>query len=101
MKYVFTVLLIQSASSDFMCLTVRSRRKGVALKYCPTIFWIRQMIPDPGHSGAGSMETLARTAITRDLEEMKDKGMSRAEIWDVAAARNPDNFIPAGGRFPG
>jgi hypothetical protein len=40
-------------------------------------------------------------SITRDLEAMKDKGMSRAEIWDVAAARNPDNMIPAGGSFLG
>ena len=44
---------------------------------------------------------ISKTAITRDLEEMKDKGMSRAEIWDVAAARNADNFIPAGGAFLG
>ena len=44
---------------------------------------------------------ISKTAITRDLEEMKDKGMSRAEIWDVAAARNADNFIPAGSAFLG
>lgn len=43
----------------------------------------------------------SRESITRDLKEMKDKGMSRAEIWDVAAINNPDNYIPAGGSFMG
>jgi len=40
------------------------------------------------------------TSITRDLEAMKSKGINRAEIWDVAAVRNPV-FIPAGGGFLG
>jgi alpha-L-rhamnosidase len=40
------------------------------------------------------------TAITRDLEAMKSKGINRAEIWDVAAIRNP-SFIPAGAEFLG
>ncbi len=39
-------------------------------------------------------------SITRDLEEMKSKGMNRAEIWDVAAVNNP-SFIPAKGAFLG
>ncbi|MDF1561288.1 MAG: glycosyl hydrolase [Bacteroidales bacterium] len=42
---------------------------------------------------------MSKEAITRDLREMSEKGMSRAEIWDVAAAYNPDNFIPAGPAF--
>ena len=45
----------------------------------------------------GNMST---TSITRDLEAMKSKGMNRAEIWDVAAIRNP-SFIPAGAEFLG
>jgi len=59
--------------------------------------------PDTSKPGAfwcwlnGNMST---TAITRDLEAMKSKGINRAEIWDVAAVRDPD-FIPAGGPFLG
>ncbi len=45
----------------------------------------------------GNMTT---TSITRDLEAMKSKGMNRAEIWDVAAVKNP-SFIPAGAEFLG
>lgn len=39
-------------------------------------------------------------SISRDLEAMKSKGINRAEIWDVAAVKNP-SFIPAGGKFLG
>lgn len=37
--------------------------------------------------------------LTRELEEMKAKGMSGAEIWDVGAVHNPDDYIPAGPAF--
>ncbi len=43
---------------------------------------------------------MSATSITRDLEAMKAKGINRAEIWDVAAVKNP-SFIPAGGEFLG
>ncbi len=42
---------------------------------------------------------MTKEAISRDLREMSEKGMGRAEIWDVAAANNKDNFIPAGPAF--
>lgn len=45
----------------------------------------------------GNMST---TSITRDLEAMKSKGINRAEIWDVAAIKDP-SLIPAGGAFLG
>lgn len=42
---------------------------------------------------------MTREGISRDLREMSEKGMGRAEIWDVAAINNPDNYIPAGPEF--
>ena len=42
---------------------------------------------------------MSRETISRDLREMSEKGMGRAEIWDVAAVNNPDNYIPAGPAF--
>jgi hypothetical protein len=42
---------------------------------------------------------MTREAISRDLREMSEKGMGRAEIWDVAAVNNPDDYIPAGPAF--
>ncbi len=43
---------------------------------------------------------MSNGSITRDLEAMKSKGINRAEIWDVAAIKDP-SFIPAGGEFLG
>ena len=42
---------------------------------------------------------MSKKAISYDLKEMSDKGMGRAEIWDVAAVNNPGNYIPAGPAF--
>ena len=39
--------------------------------------------------------------ITYELEEMKAKGMSGAEIWDVRSNADPDKMIPAGPAFLG
>jgi hypothetical protein len=41
---------------------------------------------------------MSRASITRDLEEMKAKGINRADLWDVAAISNPE-MIPAGPQF--
>ncbi|MDR2038479.1 MAG: hypothetical protein LBQ60_11210 [Bacteroidales bacterium] len=43
---------------------------------------------------------MTKEGITRDLEAMKSKGMNGAEIWDVAAIRQP-GLIPAGESFMG
>ncbi|MEE4117249.1 MAG: glycosyl hydrolase [Marinilabiliaceae bacterium] len=42
---------------------------------------------------------ISKKAISYDLKEMSEKGMGRAEIWDVAAVNNPGNYIPAGPAF--
>lgn len=39
--------------------------------------------------------------ITRELEEMKAKGMRGGIIWDVGSIRDPEKIIPAGPRFLG
>ncbi|AQT67811.1 F5/8 type C domain protein [Anaerohalosphaera lusitana] len=55
----------------------------------PGAFW-------PWLNGSFSLER-----ITYELEEMKDKGMSGADIWDVKAHGDPDNMIPVGPEFLG
>ncbi|MDD2598662.1 MAG: glycosyl hydrolase [Kiritimatiellae bacterium] len=44
---------------------------------------------------------ITREQITRDLEAMKQGGMRGAEIWDVAAAADPDRRVPGGPAFLG
>lgn len=39
--------------------------------------------------------------ITRELEEMKAKGMRGAIIWDLGAIIDPDDIVPEGPRFLG
>jgi len=39
--------------------------------------------------------------MTRELQEMKDKGMSGAEIWDVKCLKNESGAVPAGPPFLG
>ena len=39
--------------------------------------------------------------ITHELEEMKDKGMSGAEIWDVLCLNNRSGAVPTGPAFLG
>jgi len=42
-----------------------------------------------------------RKQITRELEEMKAKGMRGGIIWDVGSIKDPDKIIPAGPQFLG
>ena len=42
-----------------------------------------------------------RQQITRELEEMKDKGMRGAIIWDMGALKDPEGIIPVGPPFLG
>jgi hypothetical protein len=42
---------------------------------------------------------VTRASITYDLEEMQDKGIGRAEIWDVALRDDPDGEYGVGPAF--
>jgi hypothetical protein len=42
-----------------------------------------------------------RDQLTRELEEMKAKGLAGAIIWDVGSLRDPGKIIPAGPAFLG
>jgi len=42
-----------------------------------------------------------RDQLTRELEEMKAKGLAGAIIWDVGSLRDPKKIIPAGPAFLG
>ena len=44
---------------------------------------------------------VTNSSITYDLQEMKNKGMGRAEIWDVAAINNPNGAYGKGPQFLG
>ena len=42
-----------------------------------------------------------RDQLTRELEEMRDKGLRGPILWDVASIRDPKETVPAGPAFFG
>lgn len=44
---------------------------------------------------------VTNASLTRDLEEMKEKGMGRAEIWDVSLRNDPEGVFGVGPPFLG
>ncbi len=66
----------------------------------------QEFVDPPTHSRAGAFwcwlnGNMTKERITSDLEDMKAKGMSGAEIWDVKAHRDPDGVVPTGSAFMG
>ncbi|MGQ9800624.1 MAG: glycosyl hydrolase [Candidatus Saccharicenans sp.] len=55
----------------------------------------------PGCYWAWLNGSITEEQITRDLEEMAWSGLRGGEIWDVAAAADPDGRVPAGPAFLG
>ena len=55
----------------------------------------------PGAFWAWLNGDVTKASITADLEEMKAKGMARAEIWDVEARNNTDGAFGIGPAFLG
>jgi len=97
MKYLILLLLIvgcsnpenhESPTNDLTIQQLSDEFTNPPLAYRPGAFWCWLN---------GNMSI---ASITRDLQEMKSKGINRAEIWDVAAVKDPA-FIHAGGAFLG
>ena len=55
----------------------------------------------PGCFWAWLNGSITKEQISRDLEAMERGGMRGGEIWDVAAAADPDGRVPAGPAFLG
>ena len=90
-KVKFLLTVIVSAFLLFQCTVPKNEMSedfnNPSGQYRPGAFW------------CWLNGNMTREGISRDLREMSEKGMGRAEIWDVAAINNPDNYIPAGPSF--
>jgi hypothetical protein len=62
-------------------------------------FVVPPMSSRPGAYWCWLNGDVTKASITFDLEEMKDKGMGRAEIWDVALRNDPDGIFGVGPAF--
>ena len=67
----------------------------------PAVFHAPPLNARPGSFWDWLNGSITREQITRDWEAMKAGGMRGGEIWDVAAAADPDGRVPAGPAFLG
>lgn len=67
----------------------------------PSVFSNPPIEARPGCYWAWLNGSITEEQITRDLEAMARGGLRGGEIWDVAAAADPDGRVPAGPAFLG
>jgi hypothetical protein len=67
----------------------------------PSIFADPPVEVRPGCFWAWLNGSITKEQITRDLKAMARGGLRGGEIWDVAAAADPDGRVPAGPAFLG
>ena len=81
--------------------SLQNERQAIDLRQLSEEFVDPPVSSRPGAYWCWLNGDVTKESITRDLEEMKAKGMGRAEIWDVAAMFNPDEAFGVGPEFLG
>ncbi len=104
MKNILTYLLI-ACSLIFSC-SVPSKKLGSDTEVETLLELSKNFVSPPNSSRPGAFwcwlnGDITKESITNDLEEMKDKGMARVEIWDVEARNNIDGAFGIGPEFLG
>jgi hypothetical protein len=92
------------ASADTRTQASPERREGPARaedRLSPSAFADPPVEARPGCFWAWLNGSITKEQITRDLEAMARGGLRGGEIWDVAAAADPDGRVPAGPAFLG
>lgn len=100
MKYLISLILLLASCANPRTEESTSTGKAETIQQLSDEFSNPPLAYRPGAFWCWLNGNMTTASITRDLEAMKSKGINRAEIWDVAAIRNP-SFIPAGGAFLG
>jgi len=80
---------------------ISSEEKKVSIQKISDEFVNPPVSSRPGAYWCWLNGDVTKASITKDLEEMKDKGMGRAEIWDVEARNNLDGAFGIGPKFLG
>ena len=97
MKYMFLVLMALLVGG----CSPQQDGKDIDLQQLSEEFVDPPMSSRPGAYWCWLNGDVTKESLTSDLEEMKAKGMGRAEIWDVAAMFNPDGAFGVGPEFLG
>ena len=99
-KYIIVFSILMVSFSNMKQQKTSSDRNDMSIQILDSEFVNPPNAYKPGAFWCWLNGNMSTRSITRDLEAMKSKGINRAEIWDVAAIRNP-SFIPAGPEFLG
>jgi hypothetical protein len=100
MKYFIALSILMANCLNAKPQKIKYDQKAERLHRMVNEFGNPPMAYKPGAFWCWLNGNMSPKSITRDLEAMKSKGINRAEIWDVAAVKEP-SFIPAGGEFLG
>jgi len=81
--------------------TIHPGEKSVPIQQLSEEFINPPLSSRPGAFWCWLNGDVTKASITSDLEEMKEKGMGRAEIWDVEARNNTNGAYGTGPAFMG
>jgi hypothetical protein len=103
MRYIY---LLITCIGLFACSNPMEKKSGTADNLVTIQKLSDEFVNPPVSSSPGAYwcwlnGDVTKASITRDLEEMKDKGMGRAEIWDVALRNDPKGEFGVGPKFLG
>jgi len=97
--------LLIASTLIFSC-SIPSKKMGSDTEVETLLELSKNFVSPPNSSRPGAFwcwlnGDVTKESITNDLEEMKDKGMARAEIWDVEARNNTNGAFGIGPEFLG
>ena len=101
LKNIIIMSLLISACSSPTSQDTNSEKNIQNLQELSDEFVNPPMSSRPGAFWCWLNGDVSKASITNDLEEMKKKGMGRAEIWDVEARNNTNGAFGIGPEFMG
>lgn len=93
------ILMLFFACSSPIDQKAELAQEALSLQTLSEAFIEPPMSSRPGAFWCWLNGDVTKASITRDLEEMKAKGMGRAEIWDVEARNNTNGAFGIGPAF--
>jgi hypothetical protein len=98
---IFSTSSCKNSSETHLHSDALTKEKNKTAKSLANDFMSPPVSSRPGAYWCWLNGDVTKASITKDLEEMKDKGMGRAEIWDVEVRDNTDGAFGIGPKFLG
>lgn len=98
-KHLLFIWILMFGCSNPFEQKISSEEKEVYIQKLSDEFVNPPISSRPGAYWCWLNGDVTKASITKDMEEMKEKGMGRAEIWDVEARNNIDGAYGIGPKF--